>query len=644
VAVTPGVARGGRWELRIGLRSERGERPRNEDYAAAWLGDAGAPRRRDIIAAVADGVGGAKGGREAAEIAVRGLIDGLLGQSEMLPVSRAAARAIEPLNRWLHTMGRTDPGLAGMATTLSAVVLRGRRLHLLHVGDSRVYRLRAGQLTRLTSDHRPGGAGFAPAVTRALGFAEAVSVDYAEDAAEPLDRLLLCTDGVHGVLPDRRIAAELARRDAPEETARRLVAAALAAPGAQDNATALILDLLDVPPVALSDIAAAIAALPIAPPPRAGQMVDGYALDEMLADGRDTRVFRGRDTEAGDRPVVLKFPKPGSVQEALFRDGFLREAWIASHLRSPFLGEVILPPAGRQARLYAVLPFYAGETLERRILRGPPPGLEAGVALALKLGKAVAALHRAGVIHRDIKPDNVVLTPDGGLRLIDFGVAGLPALDEAAMPGVPGTASYMAPELLAAATPGDARSDIYALGVTLYRLFSGGAYPYGEVEPFSRPRFGRPAPLAAHRPDLPAWLDGLLARAVAVAPEERFGDAIELVFALEHGLARGGQLRQRPRALYDRNPLLFWQLVAAALAILLLVVLLRTAGAATGKIGGGENSAPEPPPPFFGLLALAPPALSDAAALSGWERRYPRFPVIKKRSWGVWGGRGTAAT
>ena len=71
----------------------------------------------------------------------------------------------------------------------------------------------------------------------------------------------------------------------------------------------------------------------------------------------------------------------------------------------------------------------------------------------------------------------------------------------------PGTPSYMAPELLAGSSPGDERSDVFALGVTLYRMWSGGAYPYGEVEPFSRPRFRAPAPLLARRPDLPAWLD-----------------------------------------------------------------------------------------------------------------------------------------
>jgi serine/threonine protein kinase len=123
----------------------------------------------------------------------------------------------------------------------------------------------------------------------------------------------------------------------------------------------------------------------------------------------------------------------------------------------------------------------------------------------------------------------------------------------------------MAPELFSGAR-GDERSEVFALGVTLYRMFSGGAYPYGEIEPFSKPRFSRYQSLVRHRPDLPAWLDALIGRAVAVSPADRFDDAMELGFALENHLARGGSpTRLRKRSLYERNPLLFWQTVSLLL-------------------------------------------------------------------------------
>src|SRR3954447_270622 len=99
-----------------------------------------------------------------------------------------------------------------------------------------------------------------------------------------------------------------------------------------------------------------------------------------------------------------------------------------------------------------------------------------GLAIAGKLAKGVAALHRAGVIHRDIKPDNVILQPDGGLKLIDLGVARLPNIEDVPASSIPGTPSYIAPELIegqAGNVSGDVKTDLFALGVTLFRMFTG---------------------------------------------------------------------------------------------------------------------------------------------------------------------------
>ncbi len=556
----------GRLEVRLGLVSECGQRPRNEDYAACWLGDRRRRSLHGVIAVIADGVGGAKGGRVAAETAVRGFMDGMLGQSEAVGVRRSGGLAIEAVNRWIHAIGRADAELAGMACTLTALVLRGRRLHVLHVGDTRLYRLRDDQLEQLTIDHTPGRAGTSHSLTRAIGALDSIRVDYAEHAARAHDRLLLVSDGVHGALSDARLAAELSRRAAPEEAARRLVEAALDA-RIGDNATALVLDITDLPPPNQADIETSMAARPILPPPRAGAEVDGYVLEAMLADARYSRVFRGRDGRDG-RAVVVKFPKPGEAEEATFRQAFLRESWIAARVRSPFVGEVLETPAGRATQLYSVMPFYGNDTLERRLSQPRPVRLDEGVAIATRLGKAVAALHRAGVVHRDIKPDNILLMPDG-LKLVDLGVARLPNLEEFASPDVPGTPSYMAPELLEGQA-GDEGSDLFALGVTLWRMWSGGGYPYGEIEPFSRPRFGRPTPLVQQRPDLPSWLDEALARAIAVDPRERQADVLELVLELETGMARGGPAQARRHSLHDRNPTRFWKLATALLLAALL--------------------------------------------------------------------------
>ena len=196
-----------------------------------------------------------------------------------------------------------------------------------------------------------------------------------------------------------------------------------------DNATAVVVDVLALPATQYADLELAFADRPFRSVPGAGETVDGYELREMLGDGPYTRVFRATD-QVEWRSVILKFPKPRPGLEEVLRTAILRETWIASHVQSPFVTEAIEPPPERRSCVYGVLPCYPGETLEQRLLRRPPVTLGAGLDIAIKLAKAVAALHRAGIVHRDIKPDNVILQPDGGLKLIDLGVARLPQLED----------------------------------------------------------------------------------------------------------------------------------------------------------------------------------------------------------------------
>ena len=570
MAADPAVVSPSGLLVEVGQASQRGGRAHNEDYAACYVGTAAERLSTGVIAALSDGMGGAKGGRTAAEVTVRGFIDACLGQAATLGMARIGARAVDSVNRWVHTLGRTDGALNGMACTLSALVLTGRRAHVVHVGDSRAYRLRDDKLTLLTRDHTLGAPGTSHALTRAVGAQDILRADHAADASRVHDRYLLCSDGVHGALSQQQIYAALCKRAAPQETARQLVDDAAGVPDA-DNCTAIVIDVLALPATQYTDLEHALGDRPLMAPPSSGAVVDGYLLGEMLGDGPYTRVFRATDQVDG-RLVILKFPKARPGLEDIQRTALLREAWIASQVRSPFVTEALEPPAERRSCVYGVLPCYEGETLEARLLRRPAPGVAAGLDIAIKLAKGVAALHRAGIVHRDIKPENVILQPDGGLKLIDLGVARLPQLEDTELANSPGTPSYMAPELFAGAQADEA-SDLFALGVTIYRVFSGGAYPYGEIEAFSQPRFGRPAPLSKHRPESPAWLDHVLARAIAVDRQSRFADTIELAFELENGSVRAIPRSVLRQPLYERNPTRFWQIVSALLLIALLVSL-----------------------------------------------------------------------
>jgi len=559
-------------EVQIGFCCKRGERPQNGDYGAV-LAKGGA--HRVIIAAVADGLGAAKGGRVAAELAVRGFIEGCLDRAAWTSPKRTAARSLEAMNRWIHAAGREDPDLEGMACTFTGLLCTGRQAHVVHVGDSRLYRLRGDRLELLTTDHM-AGPGHGHILTRALGAEAHLRIDHLALQNESYDRYLFCTDGVHDALSEEALREMLGCRAAPEETARQIVDKAVAG-GIGDNATALILDIVQLPTANFADVEAAFANEPVGAPPATGVSIDGFRLDAVLSDGRYVRVFRATDQSTG-RQVVLKFPKLLAGAEGVLRKAFVRETWIASRVRSPYVGEILQLAADRQTQLYLVLPFYEGETLESRLNRKPALSLTAGLDIAQKLARGIAALHRAGIVHRDIKPENVIVQPAAprqglGVKLIDFGVARLRQREDLSDGPEPGTPSYLAPELFDGRAA-DEKSDQYALGVTIYRLFTA-RFPYGEIEPFTHPRFGVPTPLTNERPDLPAWLDRAIARAIAVNRNDRYDDVLEFMFELEHGADRASPILVERKPLYHRHPVLFWKLVAGLLALLLALSLLQ---------------------------------------------------------------------
>jgi serine/threonine protein phosphatase PrpC len=565
------VARVSAVKASVGFFSATGPRPENEDFAGAVFGVELADPRQDVVAAIADGIGSTKGGRIAAETAVRGFLDGMCELPESTEVQRSAARVLNALNAWMYSQGHRDPGLAGMGCTFTALVLRGRLAHIVHIGDTRAYRLSGNRLSCLTTDHvREDGPGKSGTLYRALGVEAEIRLEYTAQPMSRHDRFLLCSDGLYGSLTDDTIADALRERTAPAVTARALVSAALES-GSNDNCTALVLDVVELPTVGAASPGAATE-LPIIAVPLGGETIDGFVLKALLSDGRYTRLFAATDEiEGGD--VALKFPKPRVADVATLRAAFLREAWVGARVHSPGLGRVIELPQGRQSCMYTVMPLYQGELLETRLTRRPSLGLEEGRNIAIKLARAVATLHRDGIIHRDIKPDNIILESEGSLKLIDLGVVRVRGLEDSPPEEIPGTRAYVAPEMLVGEA-GNEATDVYALGVTMFRAFTG-EFPYGNSDGTSPPLRDRPQELTLLRPDLPAWLQAALGRAIANDPTERFRDMGEFATEMEAGPARAPILTPRPLTLYERAPLRFWQVIAALLALALLITLLR---------------------------------------------------------------------
>src|ERR1700730_17246706 len=173
----------------VGFASETGPRERNEDFGGAVFGWELPKPRRDVVSAIADGIGGAKGGRIAAETAVRGFLDGFCDLPETMEVRHPAARVLNALNSWINALGRRDPALTGMGCTFTALVLRGHTAHVVHLGDTRAYRLSGERLTCLTTDHvQERGGAKSNVLYRALGVETEVRLDYSRQPMARHDR------------------------------------------------------------------------------------------------------------------------------------------------------------------------------------------------------------------------------------------------------------------------------------------------------------------------------------------------------------------------------------------------------------------------------------------------------------------------
>ncbi len=150
---------------------------------------------KGVILALADGVSGNGGGREAAEYTVRGLLSDYYATPETWGTALSLDRVLNAINRWLIAQAAAHREFAGMATTLSALVLRGTRCTIAHIGDSRIYRLRDGKLARLTTDHVWDREDMRHVLTRAIGLDAHLAMDYAEEDLAAGDVFLLVSDG-----------------------------------------------------------------------------------------------------------------------------------------------------------------------------------------------------------------------------------------------------------------------------------------------------------------------------------------------------------------------------------------------------------------------------------------------------------------
>jgi len=511
-------------------------------FHAIYDGEQRGCARRGLAAVLTQGVENEGTARNAAAWAAHGFADGYFGAAATLSPARAAGQALEAINGWLFGQGGARQQQRKLHACFGAILMVGRRLGFVSVGDGAVYLWRQEELLPLNeATEPPQGVALA---AMPLGGARDILVEYFDTEAQPGDRYVLTI----GSIARRDVEAVCRGEPFP----------------IQSQASLLWLDLERLPQLSLSDVNAAFGNLPLRDPPQQGETLDGFVIGRTVYRSRHTLLRRARDT-IEKRDVLLKFPLRAMLQDQVFQAGFLREAWVGQTVNSNRVADYLTLSPGRQSYLYIALPFYRGDTLEQRLSLQPPIGFAEGISIALRLCEAVDDLDRLQIIHRDLKPENIVLPNEGGLRLLDLGLAYLPGIDDPAEDRLGGTTRYMAPELFQGAPP-DARSEVFSLGVTIYRMFSGGHFPFGQWES---------QPLSRRRGDLPAWLGQCLGQALAIDPALRFANAASFAQALEAGLKEGNAKPPLHNSWRLRaGSRLFWQALTAVFAAAFFVTLI----------------------------------------------------------------------
>jgi eukaryotic-like serine/threonine-protein kinase len=350
-----------------------------------------------------------------------------------------------------------------------------------------------------------------------------------------------------------------------------------------------------------------------APPP----IYNGrYELRNQIARGGTAQVYLARDLLL-DRPVALKVLFPELSSDSSFVERFRREAQAAANLSHPNIVPVF--DWGESERTYfIVMEHVDGEPLSA-IIRGQAPlAAMRAAAIAGDIAKALSYAHRHGVVHRDVKPGNVLITRDGQVKVADFGIArAVGADDSVTQTGlVMGTATYFSPEQ-AQGLNVDGRSDVYSLGVVLYEMVTGRA-PFTADTPVAiayKHVSETPAPPREVEPRVPASLEAVILRAMAKNPADRYATAEDLHADLQRFAA--GVPVLAPQVIGD----MLTQAIRPGLGseTALLQPLAGAAGAtvAMGAAGGAGMSAGQ-------------------QALQGGPPGLPSKPVMPKRRWIPW--------
>jgi len=556
--------------LSIGQWSDQGRKPANQDFHGAAIPEGSALTLKGVAVALADGISSSSVSAVAAEAAVTGFLADYACTPDTWSVKTAAVRVINATNAWLHAetrRSRSPDADQGYVCTFTVLVAKGDAAHIFHVGDARVYRLSGTTLEQLTEDHRVRLSPQEVYLGRALGVGPHVEIDYRVEQMHTGDIFVLATDGLYEHLAPAVMIETITRAEGDLDRAARQLVDAAYANGSDDNLTVQIVRIDAVPDQPADGFLEEPASLPPAPLLDQGAVFEGYTVIRELHASSRSHVYLAAEPGTGE-PVVLKVPSIDRRDDPAYLRQFMLEDWIARRINN---AHVLKPrPLRRRQHLYLAMSYVQGNTLTHWMADHPAPALGQVRDIVAQIAAALQAFHRRDMLHRDLRPENIMIDRNGTAIIIDFGAVRIAGVSEALLFDGPdpvfGTVQYTAPEFLLGET-GSEQSDLFSLAVITYQMITG-RLPYGAEMARARTRRAqrraRYEPAASPGLAVPDWVDAALRRAVHPDPARRQETLSEFIADLRR--PNPAYVRSGPIALVERNPARFWQCVAALLA------------------------------------------------------------------------------
>ncbi|MCK9503797.1 MAG: protein kinase [Porticoccaceae bacterium] len=563
----------------VGQYSSAGIKAVNEDAIAIRIPAGNALTTKGVVAVIADGVSASEGGREASNTAATSFVSDYYSTHDTWSVETSGSKVLSALNKWLYGQGLSyvNPE-KGYITTFSALVLKSASAYIFHVGDSRIYRIRANQIEQITRDHTMVVGKGQRYLARALGIDIHLDVDFHRLDLDANDIFVLTTDGVHEWLNDRDILAALSatvESSADLDSACEQISAMAAARGSDDNLSIQVVRVVHPGEPLPTDLLASVSRLPFPPPLKAGMIIDGWRVISEVHASTRSEVYLVQHEENGRR-AVLKAPSANFEDDPAYIERFILEEWVGSRINSSNVVAVVRAP-GRKTFLYYLTDYVSGPTLGQLLRERTRLSVVDAQNIITQVISGLRAFHRRDVLHQDIKPDNIIYS-ENGIKILDFGSCHVSGVGEIKTrinrEKLLGTRDYCAPEYLLNA-PISQRSDQFSLGVLLYELLTG-KLPFGDHyrKCSSEQDFARLTYTPSYQLNslVPVWLDGAIQRALSMDPEDRYAALTEFVADIKNpNPAYDGSRRALNR---KKDRVFLWKTMVVVLALTNLITLL----------------------------------------------------------------------